>query len=128
MITIRSAGETLMAASDRSAFSLDFNREILDTRRDLIDDSLPLVRSDGHLLTLAEIEAAAIDHALLVCGSRAAAAQALGIGRSTIYRKVEQIFGREGCAPLLFGETEQLPACAADGLHSAFDGRPIESR
>ena len=117
-----------MAASDRSAFSLDFNKEGLDPRRDLIDDSLPLVRSDGHLLTLAEIEAAAIDHALLVCGSRAAAAQALGIGRSTIYRKVEQIFGRESCAQLLFGDADQLPASAADGLHSTLDGRPVQSR
>ncbi|WP_324749652.1 helix-turn-helix domain-containing protein [Sphingomonas sp. LY54] len=77
---------------------------------------------------MAEIEAAAIDHALLVCGSRAAAAQALGIGRSTIYRKVEQIFGREGCPPLLFGEPEQLPARTAGDIRSSLDGCAIEPR
>jgi hypothetical protein len=75
---------------------------------------------------MAEIEAAAIDHALLVCGSRAAAAQALGIGRSTIYRKVEQIFGREGRPPILFGEPEQQPACTVGGIRSSLDGCAIE--
>lgn len=115
-----------MAASERSAFSLRIDCKTLDTRRDLIDDSLPLVRSDGQLLTMAEIEAAAIDHALLVCGSRAAAAQALGIGRSTIYRKVEQIFGREDCPRMFFAEAEQQPACAVGGIRSSLDGCAIE--
>lgn len=117
-----------MAASDRSAFALELNGDGLDPRRDLIDDSLPLVRSDGHLLTMAEIEAAAIDHALLVCGSRAAAAQALGIGRSTIYRKVEQIFGREGSPQLLFRDAEQLPPCTPGGIRSTLDGFAVEPR
>jgi DNA-binding NtrC family response regulator len=54
-------------------------------------DTIPMVRPDGNLRTLAEIEAAAIDYALLMCGNRRNAAAALGIGRSTLYRKMQEL-------------------------------------
>ncbi len=50
------------------------------------NDVIPMVRPDGNMRTLAEIEAAAIDYALLKHRSRTAAATALGIGRTTLYR------------------------------------------
>ena len=56
----------------------------------LIDDAIPLVRPDGNMRTLAEIEAAAIDYALNTCTSRGSAAAALGIGRSTLHRKMTE--------------------------------------
>jgi transcriptional regulator of acetoin/glycerol metabolism len=43
--------------------------------------------------TLAEIESAAIDYALNMCGSRQNAAIALGIGRSTLYRRIRELGG-----------------------------------
>ena len=54
-------------------------------------DAIPLVGPDGNLRTLAEIEAAAIDYALIACGNRRNAAAALGIGRSTLYRKMQAL-------------------------------------
>ena len=57
----------------------------------ILDDAIPMVRADGNMWTLAEIEAAAIDYALNVCGSRGNAADALGIGRSTLYRKMAEL-------------------------------------
>jgi len=54
-------------------------------------DMLPLVRSDGRRLTLSEIEASAIDHAMLTCRSLSAAARELGIGRTTLYRKLSDL-------------------------------------
>ena len=54
-------------------------------------DVIPLVGADGNMLTLAEIEDAAIDYALNMCGSRQNAAAALGIGRSTLYRKMREL-------------------------------------
>jgi DNA-binding NtrC family response regulator len=54
----------------------------------LPEDSIPLLRPDGSMRTLAEIEGAAIDYALQVAGSRKGAAEALGIGRATLYRYI----------------------------------------
>lgn len=59
----------------------------------LRDDAIPMVRPDGNMRTLAEIEAAAIDYALTVYRSRGCAADALGIGRSTLYRKMMELEG-----------------------------------
>ena len=50
----------------------------------LMDDVIPMVRPDGNMRTLAEIEAAAIDYALTVYRSRGSAAEELGIGSSTL--------------------------------------------
>ena len=55
---------------------------------DTSPDWLPLVRMDGRRLTLKEVEASAIDHAMLTCRSLTAAARELGIGRATLYRKL----------------------------------------
>ena len=54
-------------------------------------DMLPLIRSDGRRLTLSEVEASAIDHAMLTCRSVSAAARELGIGRTTLYRKLGEL-------------------------------------
>jgi DNA-binding NtrC family response regulator len=51
-------------------------------------DSLNIFDGDGHVRPLRDIETAVIDHALQVCGSRGRAARSLGIGRSSIYRKM----------------------------------------
>ena len=59
---------------------------------DCTPDCLPLLRPDGSLLTLAEIEEAAIDHALIVCGSVTQAARSLGIPRSTFYRRLHALY------------------------------------
>jgi DNA-binding NtrC family response regulator len=58
---------------------------------DLPDDCVPLVKPDGSLRSLEEVEAAAIDYALIACGSSSAAADMLGIGRSTLYRKMREL-------------------------------------
>ena len=58
-----------------------------------LEDSLPLIRADGHMMTLAEIEAAVIDYALVMCGSYSQAANALGIGRTTLYRRMRELRG-----------------------------------
>ncbi|HEX8217567.1 MAG TPA: helix-turn-helix domain-containing protein [Allosphingosinicella sp.] len=50
-----------------------------------------MVKPDGTMRTLAEIEAAAIDFALTAYRSRKSAAKALGIGRTTLYRKIEDL-------------------------------------
>jgi len=60
------------------------------------DASIPVVRADGTMATLDEIRSATIDHALLVCRSRRAAATALGIGRSTLYKKLGRGTGASG--------------------------------
>ena len=52
------------------------------------NDAIPLCKAGGTMMTLAEIEEAAIDYALLVCPNRMAAADALGLGRATLYRKI----------------------------------------
>ncbi len=57
-------------------------------RSQLKEDVIPLIGPDGNMRTLAEIEDAAIDYALNMCGSRQNAAIALGIGRSTLYRRL----------------------------------------
>lgn len=56
-----------------------------------VDDAIPMVKPDGTMRTLAEIEAAAIDFALTAYRSRKSAAKALGIGRTTLYRKIEDL-------------------------------------
>ncbi len=57
-------------------------------RPQLRPDVIPLIGPDGNMRTLAEIEDAAIDYALNICGNRQNAAIALGIGRSTLYRRL----------------------------------------
>lgn len=50
-----------------------------------------LIRSDGGMKRLAEIELEAIEFAIEHCdGNMSLAAQTLGIGRSTLYRKVRE--------------------------------------
>jgi hypothetical protein len=51
---------------------------------------IPLMRSDGTMTPLVEIEAKAIDYALRSACSRTIAAKMLGIGRSTLYRKLDE--------------------------------------
>ena len=58
---------------------------------ELKPDVIPLIGADGNMRTLAEIEDAAIDYALNMCGSRQNAAIALGIGRSTLYRRMREL-------------------------------------
>jgi transcriptional regulator of acetoin/glycerol metabolism len=60
---------------------------------DFSSDVIPLIGPDGNMRTLAEIEGAAIDYALNMCGSRQNAAIALGIGRSTLYRRIRELGG-----------------------------------
>jgi transcriptional regulator of acetoin/glycerol metabolism len=60
---------------------------------ELSADVIPLIGPDGNMRTLAEIESAAIDYALNMCGSRQNAAIALGIGRSTLYRRIRELGG-----------------------------------
>lgn len=50
------------------------------------DDSIPVLRPDGSLRTLAEVTDALIDYAIQTSGSFSVAADLLGIGRSTLYR------------------------------------------
>lgn len=57
----------------------------------MLQEAIPsLVRSDGSVLPLADIEALAIHYALTTSETRSDAAKALGIGRSTLYRKIEE--------------------------------------
>jgi hypothetical protein len=56
--------------------------------------SVPVIHSDGQFATLAEIEAGAIEIALRHTSSRTEAAKVLGLGRSTLYRKLLE-FGLE---------------------------------
>ena len=57
---------------------------------DVPDHFLPLLRPDGSLQSLEEIEQAAIDFAVLITGSVAEAARQLGLGRATVYRKLRK--------------------------------------
>jgi transcriptional regulator of acetoin/glycerol metabolism len=50
------------------------------------DDSIPVLRPDGSMRTLAEMNEAMIDYAIQVTGSLSLAADQLGVGRSTLYR------------------------------------------
>jgi transcriptional regulator of acetoin/glycerol metabolism len=52
------------------------------------EDAIPVLRPDGSIRTLAEIEDAMIDYALQSTGSPSRAADLLGIGRSTLYRRL----------------------------------------
>lgn len=57
---------------------------------DVANTPHPFVAADGHILPLADIEAAALDYALkLYDGSMSEAARRLQIGRSTLYRKTQ---------------------------------------
>ena len=49
-------------------------------------DAIPVLRPDGSIRTLAEMNEAMVDFAIQVTGSYATAARRLGIGRSTLYR------------------------------------------
>ncbi len=52
-------------------------------------DTIPIVDPTGKLRPLADIESDVIANAIAVCrGNMSLAAKVLGIGRSTIYRKV----------------------------------------
>ncbi len=53
-------------------------------------DYIPVIRPDGTMLTLTEIEDAAIDFALTHLRP-SDAARALGIGRSTLYRRIDKL-------------------------------------
>jgi DNA-binding NtrC family response regulator len=56
-----------------------------------IEDYIPVVRPDGKLRTMEEVEEALIDFALIrFKNNRFAAAKALGIGRSTLYMRLHQ--------------------------------------
>ena len=55
-------------------------------------DWLPLIRLDGRRLTLKEVEEAAIDHAMLTGNNLRDMARQLGIGRSTLYRKLRDLY------------------------------------
>jgi transcriptional regulator with GAF, ATPase, and Fis domain len=57
---------------------------------DFPDHFLPLLRPDGSLQSLEEIEQAAIDFAVQITGSVAEAARQLGLGRATVYRKLRK--------------------------------------
>jgi transcriptional regulator of acetoin/glycerol metabolism len=57
---------------------------------DFPDHFLPLLRPDGSLQSLEEIEQAVVDFAVLMTGSVAEAARQLGLGRATIYRKLRK--------------------------------------
>jgi DNA-binding NtrC family response regulator len=55
-------------------------------------DPLRLVAPDGHVRPLAEIEGAALDYALRrYRGRMSEAARRLGIGRSTLYRRLKEL-------------------------------------
>jgi transcriptional regulator of acetoin/glycerol metabolism len=56
--------------------------------RKLPPDAIPVVRPDGTLRTLAEMEWAMIDFAMVQYRSLSKAARALGVARSTLYRKL----------------------------------------
>jgi DNA-binding NtrC family response regulator len=57
---------------------------------DLLQD--PLIREDGHIRRLLEIEADAIAKALTIYrGRMSETARRLGIGRSTLYRKIDEL-------------------------------------
>ena len=56
------------------------------------DDYIPVVRPDGKLRTLEEVEEALIDFALVrFNNNKFAAAKALGIGRSTLYMRLQEL-------------------------------------
>ena len=56
-----------------------------------MEDYIPVVRPDGRLRTVEEVEEALIDFALIrFKNNRFAAARALGIGRSTLYMRLHQ--------------------------------------
>jgi hypothetical protein len=64
-----------------------FSRQGEDMKREVLPT---LVRSDGSILPLADIEILAIHYAIRTLGSPTRAASALGIGRSTLYKKLEE--------------------------------------
>ena len=49
-------------------------------------DAIPVLRPDGTIRSLAEMNEAMVDFAIQVTGSYTNAARRLGIGRSTLYR------------------------------------------
>lgn len=51
---------------------------------------VPLYRPDGGMRTLREIEYEVLDKVMAKVPDRSQAARALGIGRSTLYRKIEE--------------------------------------
>lgn len=57
-----------------------------------------LIHSDGTFVTLEELEADAIEKALLYYGSRIKAHKALGISRTQLYKKMEK-YGLEEVIP-----------------------------
>lgn len=66
---------------------------------------MPLLDKTGNLKTLREIEDIVIEHAVAACdGCITQAARALGIGRSTLYRKMQEYAqstnGLQGAAPI----------------------------
>lgn len=52
--------------------------------------TVPLYRADGEPRTLREIEYDVLDNIMSVCPDRTSAARLLGIGRSTLYRKIDE--------------------------------------
>lgn len=82
------------------------------------------VRNDGSIRSLAEIEAMAISHALQSCRGAADAARKLGIGRSTLYRKLDEIpslrsvFMPPQAAPKAATENVPSPAPASQGVQN----------
>lgn len=70
--------------------------------------SVPVIHSDGVFASLAEIEAGAIEIALRHTSSRSEAAEVLGLGRSTLYRKLVE-FGLEN-VPSMPGKGGREPS------------------
>jgi DNA-binding NtrC family response regulator len=68
-------------------------KEVQETRQRVaafIGTAPPAAAVAAGIVTMAELERAAILHAVAVCRDRHAAAEALGIGKTTLYRKLAE--------------------------------------
>lgn len=79
---------SLMAVRSQTATRLAWTREVLQ----VVLRKVEILRADGHVRSLEDIEADVIRHALHVHGGRPRpAAASLRIGRSTLYRRIQEL-------------------------------------
>lgn len=85
--------------------------------------SVTVIHEDGKFATLAQIEAEAIEVALRACKCRGEAARLLGMGRSTLYRKIDD-YGLDGVEY----DPDYAPEPPPEPVHRPFVSLPTRLR